>query len=86
MRQGGRREVATSASSTQTWAVRYRKEVAVRDPRTGTFDDFIEHLQVVMPAIKKLEEKGLSTDYIARFLEFVAGWLRSRDNEKNGGK
>jgi hypothetical protein len=55
----------------------------MRDPETGTFDEFIEHLQIVMPAIKALEDKGLSSDYIARFLEFLASWLRSRENDPN---
>jgi hypothetical protein len=59
------------------------EEPSMRDPETGTFDEFIEHLQIVMPAIKALEDKGLSSDYIARFLEFLASWLRSRENDPN---
>ena len=55
--------------------------VAFRDEKTGTFDDFIKHLQVVVPAIHQLQDSGLSRDYIERLFRFIADWIRDMDDE-----
>lgn len=48
----------------------------------GSFEEFIRHVQVVMPAIKELEELGLGHAYIVKLLRLMADWLESRDADR----
>lgn len=50
--------------------------------KSGTFEEFLEHIQIVIPAVKQLEAKGLDARYIVRLLRFTADWLESRDETK----
>ena len=52
-----------------------------RNEKSGTFNDFIEHLGVVVPAIHQLQDSGLSRDYIERLFRFIADWIRDMDDE-----
>lgn len=49
------------------------------EPRNDGFADFIQDLQIIMPALKQLNtERGMNDQQMASFLELVADWLKNR--------
>ena len=54
--------------------------------KDSTLDDFLEHAKSVFTAVKALEDKGLSRDYIVRLLRYIADWLEGMDANGCKGK